>query len=218
MEDNRKTLVQCDFDGTVTEGDVSFLILDAFARKDWRQLFKDYQDGKITVGRFNTEAFSSVRADKKTLLELVRKEVRVRPGFPELVASCRRKGFRFVIVSNGLRFYIDDILKNIGLPDIEVFAAETTFHPEGLRVRYIGPDGTNLDNDFKLAYTNSFLEQGYRLIYLGDGASDFPPASKSQHIFASTNGSLLASCKKMNLTCTPFTDHNELVRIIESWR
>ncbi len=33
-----KTLVQCDFDGTVTEEDVSFMLLDAFANGGWRQL------------------------------------------------------------------------------------------------------------------------------------------------------------------------------------
>ena len=113
-----KTLVQCDFDGTVTEGDVSFLILEAFASGDWRQLFKDYEDGKITVGRFNTEAFSTVKADKKTLLELVRREAKVRPGLQELVAGCHRKGYRFVIVSNGLRFYIDDILGRLQVASV----------------------------------------------------------------------------------------------------
>lgn len=214
MEKDSKILVQCDFDGTVTDGDVSFLILDAFARKDWRQLFKDYQDGKITVGRFNTVAFSTVKADKKTLLELVRKEARVRPGLPELVACCRRKGYRLVIVSNGLRFYIDDILQRLGIADLAVFAAETHFQPEGLQVQYIGPDGVYLDNDFKIAYTNSFLDQGYRLIYIGDGASDVPPARKSERIFAT--GTLLERCKKLNLSCTPFTDLNQVVSVIES--
>jgi len=37
-----KTMVQCDFDGTITEEDVSFFLLDTFADGDWRQLWKDY--------------------------------------------------------------------------------------------------------------------------------------------------------------------------------
>ena len=105
-----KTLVQCDFDGTITEEDVSFLLLDAFADGDWRQIFREYEKGKISVGRFNMKAFSMVKADKERLLELVRREIKVRPGFHELVACCRRKGFRFAIVSNGLDSYIEEIL------------------------------------------------------------------------------------------------------------
>ncbi len=212
-----KTLVQCDFDGTVTEDDVSFLILNAFSRSDWQQLFDDYQDGKISLGRFNTEAFATVKADKKSLLEIVKKEAKVRPGLKELIASCRRRDFRFVIVSNGLRFYIDDILQRLGLANIEVFAAETQFQPEGLKVQYTGPDGKILDNDFKIAYTNSFIDQGYRIIYLGDGTSDFPPARKSQHIFAcATTGSLLKRCRTANVKCTPFTDLHQVSDFIES--
>ena len=208
-----KTLVQCDFDGTVTKGDVSFLILDAYARGDWRQLFKDYEDGKITVGRFNTEAFSTVKADKKSLLELVRKKAKVRPGLQELVDCCCRKDYRLVIVSNGLRFYIDDILHNSGITDLEVVAAETEFNPGGLKVQYIGPDGAYLDNDFKIAYADSFLNQGYRLVYLGNGSSDLPPARKSEHIFATCT--LLKRCRSEKLVCTPFTDLRQVAGVIE---
>ena len=42
LEGVTKTLVQCDFDGTITEEDVSFMLLDAFADRDprrWRQLY-----------------------------------------------------------------------------------------------------------------------------------------------------------------------------------
>ena len=214
MSENNMTLVQCDFDGTVTEGDVSFLILDAYADGNWRQLLKDYEDGKISVGRFNEAAFSTVKADKKTLLNTVRKGTKLRPGFKELLDSCRRKDFRFVIVSNGLRFYIDDILERLGLTDIEVFAAETQFHPEGLKVQYIGPDGKPLDNDFKLAYNKSFREQGYRIIYAGNGSSDLPPAKQSEHIFAT--GTLLKRCRTAKLDCTPFTDLHQVASVIES--
>ena len=63
-----KTLFQCDFDGTITREDVSFLILDAFGDKGWRQLFQEYTEGKISVGRFNTLACATVKADKETLL------------------------------------------------------------------------------------------------------------------------------------------------------
>ena len=51
-----KTLVQCDFDGTVTEEDVSFFLLDTFAQGDWRRLLQEYKEGKIsrdTLEKYN---------------------------------------------------------------------------------------------------------------------------------------------------------------------
>jgi len=210
-----KTIVQCDFDGTITEEDVGFGLLDTFADGNWRQRLREYQEGKITVGRFNMEAFAMVKADRESLLKVAKSRVKIRPGFHELVACCRNKGFRFVIVSNGLDFYIKEMLRDIGLADIEVFAAQTTFHPEGLKVQYIGPYGSHLDADFKGAYVNSFLREGYRIIYVGNGASDFSPARQSHYVFAT--GDLLARCKQANLSCTPFTNFSEVIRVLERW-
>lgn len=210
-----KTLVQCDFDGTITEKDVSFILLDAFADGDWRQLDRDYREGRISVGRFNADVFAMVKANRDTLLEVAKDKAKIRPGFPEVVACCRRKGFRLVIVSNGLDFYIDEIFKDMGVAGIEVHAAETRFHTDGLRVQYIGPDGNPLDEDVKGAYVNSFLREGYRLIYAGDGISDTSPARRCHHIFAT--GDLLAHCKRTRLGCIPFTDFNEITRVLELW-
>jgi len=208
-----KTLFQCDFDGTITEEDVSFLILDAFASGDWRQLLTQYREGKISVGRFNMKAFAMVKADKQTLLKFVKSKAKIRAGFRELLAYCHRKDFEFVIVSNGLDFYIKTILRDIGMDNIEVFAAQTRFVPDGIDVRYIGPEGNQLEDNFKEAYVRLFLGRGYRLIYAGNGISDISPARQAHHIFAT--GELLTYCKDVNLNCIPFIDLNDIIRGLE---
>lgn len=209
-----KTLVQCDFDGTITEEDVSFLILDAFADGDWRKLLEDYKGGRISVGSFNTIAFNMVKTDEETLKEFVREKTRIRDGLPELLQLCRSKNFRFVIVSNGLEFYINTILKALDINNIEVFAAKTVFEPSGIKARYIGPDGNELQNDFKEAYIRKFLEDSYRIIYIGNGASDVPSARLADHIFATD--AMLAVCKRTGLRCTPFDSLNDVVKGIEA--
>jgi len=208
-----RTLVQCDFDGTVTEGDVSFLLLDNFANGDWRQLLAEYREGKMSVGYFNTKAFAMIKADRQTLINLVRSKVKMRAGFRELLAFCHRKGFHFVIVSNGLDFYIDTILRDIGVEDIGIFAAQTRFGSIGLEVKYIGPQGRQLQGDFKEAYIRLFLKRGYRIVYVGNGLSDVQPARLAHHIFAREE--LLTYCKGMNLNCTPFRDLNDVVSGLE---
>jgi len=208
-----KTVVQCDFDGTITEEDQSFLLLDAFAGGDWRQWLTEYRTGKIPVGDFNTKAFAMVKEDRQTLVNFVRQTVKLRDGFHKLLTYCRKQGFRFTIVSNGLDFYIDTILTDFGVRDVEVFAAETQFDPRGMKVKYVGPDGTRLEKDFKEAYIRLFLNDGYRVIYVGNGLSDISAAKYAHHIFA--RGELLDHCKQANLDCTPFTDFNDVVRGLE---
>ncbi len=208
-----KTLVQCDFDGTITQEDVSFLLLDAFANGNWRQLLTQYKEGKISVNRFNTKAFAMVNADRQTLLEFMGSRAKMRAGFDELLDYCHRKGFQFVIVSNGLDFYIEAILKDIGVDNIEVFSAQTQFGPNGIETKYIGPEGSQLEDGFKEAYTRLFLREGYRLVYVGNGISDISPARLAHHIFAT--GDLLTYCKEMNLNCRSFVDLNDVIRGLE---
>jgi len=206
----KKTIVQCDFDGTVTEEDISFLLLDAFGEKDWRKYLDDYKAEKLTVGEFNRILFSAVKEGKDTLLDFLKKRaVKIRPGFRELLAYCRQKGYDFIVTSNGLDFYIDYVLKEAGLNHLRVFAARTTFKPEGLEVKFFTPDGRYIDDHFKTFFTRRYREQGYRVIYIGDGSSDIYPAREAHHTFA--RGSLLELCREERIPHTPFEDFNDVI-------
>ncbi|MCX6003465.1 MAG: MtnX-like HAD-IB family phosphatase [Chloroflexi bacterium] len=215
MEQERRVLIQCDFDGTVTEKDVSFMLLDAFANGDWRSVNKQYADGKITVGQFNEQAFNMVKAGKKVMLDYIKNRASLRNGFKDFVNLCDNMGFRLVIVSNGLDFYIKQILKDNALTDIEFHAAETHFLPHGLKVKYIGPDGSAVDREFKDEYVKLYLNEGYHLVYIGNGTSDLHPARLCHHIFATD--SLLKNCQRHFVACTPFTDFTEITNILKSW-
>jgi 2-hydroxy-3-keto-5-methylthiopentenyl-1-phosphate phosphatase len=206
--------VQCDFDGTVTMEDASFVMLDVFARGDWRAINHEYEAGRITVGRFNEDAFALVRATREMLLDSIRSRVRLRPGFPEFTADLQRRGFHLAIVSNGLDFYIQEILKGAGLPGIEVHAARTTFQGDRLTVQYLGPDGRPLDDAFKEAYVTLYLSQYRRVVYVGNGSSDFAPARRCHHVFAT--GTLLSRCDEAGLARTAFNDFHEVTRALDS--
>jgi len=211
----KKTLVQCDFDNTIAEFDVSFMLLDAFADGDWRQILQEYREHKIPVGVFSQRTFSMIKADEKTMLDYLftGNRVGIRPGFRELLDYCSRRGFEFVITSNGLKFYIDAILKHVGVTGIEVFAAHTEFNPDGLRITYTGPDGQPVLDNFKRSYVERHLNQGYRVAYIGDGYSDIAPASLSDYVFARDD--LLNHYREQNLKCTPFNDLNDVVKGLE---
>ena len=207
-----KTMVQCYFDGTVTEKDVSFLLLDHFGSPDWRKVHAEYLNGKITVGEFNARVFARVTADKQTLIDFLTTsgKVQVKPGLKDIVRYCADNGVGFTIVSNGLRFYIETVLKSISLDNIEIFAAETTFTPEGMVVKYVGPDGSHNNNGFKEWHTRLYTQKGYRVIYLGNGISDLPAARRAHHTFAT--GDLKQLCRENNVGYTPFEDFHDVIK------
>ena len=211
-----RIVVQCDFDGTITEEDVSFLLLDTFAGAKWREMWQEYTTGKIPVGTFNKKVFAMVKAARQTLLDVVfnSDRVKIRPGFRELLDHCSQKGFEFVIVSNGLIFYIEAILENLGIKGIEIFAAQNQFSPEGIKVQYVGPDGSEMEAGFKEAYTDLLVKRGYSVVYVGNGVSDIYPARQAIKVFAT--GDLLQRCREEKLECTPFNDLYDVVRGLET--
>jgi len=204
-----KTLIQCDFDGTITEDDASFYLLDAYAEGDWRSILKEYKEGRITVGEFNTRAFAMIKTDEATLLSKLDENVRVRPGFRELLDYCAYRGFRFVIVSNGLQFYVEAILRALGIHGIEAHAATNAFERDGVRVQYVAPDGTVLQDGFKEAYMKLYLSEGYRVIYVGNGTSDSYASRHAHAVFAT--GDLLTYYLRHGLPCIPFEDLTDVV-------
>ncbi|MBN1152324.1 MAG: MtnX-like HAD-IB family phosphatase [Dehalococcoidia bacterium] len=203
-----KTLIQCDFDGTITDEDASFYLLDAYAEGDWRSILEQYKEGRITVGEFNTRAFAMIKQDEATLLSKLDENVRIRPGFRELLDYASYRGFRFVIVSNGLLFYIEAILRALGISGIEVHAATNRFQADGVHVQYVAPDGTVLQDGFKEAYIKLFLSEGYRVVYVGNGTSDSYASRHAHTVFAT--GDLLSYYQRHGLPCIPFDDLTEV--------
>ena len=155
-----------------------------------------------------------VKADKQTLLQYVQGRVKVREGFREMVDYCRRRGFKFVVVSNGQEFYIKAFLGELGIGDIDVFAAKTEFTPDGVKARYVGPDGNALESGFKEVYVRLFIDEGYRVIYVGNGYSDLASARLAHYVFA-TDG-LLKHCKRESLNCTPFNSLDDVTKGLEN--
>ena len=211
-----KLAVQCDFDGTITEEDVSFLLLDTFVGERWREMLREYTEGRIPVGTFNKRVFALVKADKQTQLDVVfnSDRVKIRPGLKELLDYCRERDYKFIIVSNGLTFYIEALLEKLGIDSVEVFAAANIFHPEGMKVSYIGPEGEEMEAGFKEAYTRLLIKDGYSVAYVGNGVSDIYPSRLALRVFAT--GDLLRKCREEGLECTPFNDLYDVIRGLEA--
>ena len=211
-----KIAVQLDFDGTITEEDVSFLLLDTYVGTHWRDSLREYMEGRIPVGTFNKRVFGMMKADRQTMTDLVltSDRVKIRPGFRELVGYCEQHDYKVSIVSNGLTFYIKAILENMGINGVDIYAARNQFSPNGMKVAYIGPDGSEKEAGFKEAYTVFLKERGYSVIYVGNGISDIYPSREAVKVFAT--GDLLDLCRQEDLDCTPFRDFYDVIRGLES--
>ena len=178
-----RTLV-VDFDGTVTEED----LLDAIAiRFGDPEVYKEVDDGldegRLPLREVITREFRPVR---RPLEEVVRWEldnVRIRPGFRELVELAAKRGWRFVIVSSGFHELIEPILERERV-DVELHANRVDPSPDGWRVLWQYDEFCDsCGESCKRSVVQEFAGDD-EIVYIGDGYSDRCAAEASDRVFA----------------------------------
>ena len=211
-------IVQCDFDGTITVNNLSVLLRNEFAHGEWREVEVDYFRGRLTVEQSNRKQYVFIKETKKVLVDFVRQNIKVRPGFLEFVDYCRAKGIRFVIVSSGLDFYIKTVLSNINAPALELYCGQTSFVKNGIAVTYFDPEGNRIDGGFKDSYLAWLRNSEEPVVYIGDGLSDFNAASTADHTFAiEPLHTMLSNATIPHYTFSDFNDiRDQISKFLES--
>ena len=202
-------IVQCDFDGTIIRNNMSTVLRENFAYSNlWRQINVDYLDGQLTVEQSNQLQFAYIREPRDKLQEFVRQHIEIRPGFVEFAEYCQGTGTPLVIVSSGLDFYIETVLAEIGLLDLEYYCGQTSFSQDGVIVAYYDPDGNSINDGFKKKYLSWLKKRDRNIIYIGDGLSDLEAARHAEHVFAT--GHLLRLLRAESAPTTAFSDFHEI--------
>ena len=203
-------IIQCDFDGTITRNNLSILIREHFAHGDWLKIEKDYIHGYLTVEQSNKLQYALIKEPKEKLQEFVRQHIEVRPGFPEFVKYCQDKGIQLIIVSSGLDFYIETVLIQIGMRNLELHCGQTSFGKDGIAVSYYDPEGNVINEGFKKKYLTMFKKRDNNVIYIGDGLSDLEAARSADHVFAT--GHLLRLLSTNSIAYNTFSDFYDLLQ------
>ncbi len=205
-------IIQCDFDGTIIRNNLSVLLREKYACGDWQKIDSDYLQGHLTVEQSNKLQFALIKEPKERLQEFVRQHIELRPGFVEFVRFCQESAILFAIVSSGLDFYIEPVLAEIGMPDLELHCGRTSFSRGGIDVAYYDPAGNIASEGFKKKYLTWLKKRGGNIIYLGDGLSDLEAARQADHVFAT--GHLLDLLDTYSIERSAFSDFYDLQRQI----
>jgi len=205
-------IIQCDFDGTITRNNLSVLLRQNFARGDWEKTESDYLHGNLTVEQSNKLQYSLIKEPKGNLQEFVRQHVEVRPGFVGFARYCHQTGIPLVIVSSGLDFYIETVLIEIGMQNLELHCGQTSFGEDGIVVSYTDPEGNIINEGFKKRYLNWLKKRDNNITYIGDGLSDLEAARNADHVFATDH--LLRLLSTDSVACSAFSDFHDLLHQI----
>lgn len=203
-------IVQCDFDGTVTINNLSFLLRERFAVGDWQKVESEYFRGQLTVEVSNVRQYTLIKESREKLQKYARDRVEVRPGFLEFVAYCRAAGIALFIVSSGLDFYIEAVLEKLGVSDLELRCGRTSFNQDGIGVSYLDPEGNIIEEGFKRKWLSWLKQRGDSVVYIGDGLSDLEAACAADHVFAIDH--LRRLLKADSIAHRTFSDFHDVLR------
>ncbi len=204
------TIVICDFDGTVSKRDIGHEVLKHFSGSRWVEIDRAYCSGKIGSLDAYSLIASFIKIRQDALESFLSGFEGVDPSFPGFYRFCREQGMDLKIVSDGLDYYIRNILRRENLADIEFYANGLEFGEGGsIRITFpfsnpeCGKCGTCKSGIL------SALKHSYgRILYVGDGHSDVCPANLADLVFGKEI--LYRKCLSNGKSCIKYSDFGQV--------
>jgi 2-hydroxy-3-keto-5-methylthiopentenyl-1-phosphate phosphatase len=205
--------VLCDFDGTITDDDVAQLIFDRFGSHIWWDIENRFRRGEISCKNALISEFSTIRASRQEIEGFVRNYVKMNSSFNHFAETCHRRNVAMAIVSDGLDFYINLILREIDLDGIKMYCNKAVFGDNRVRVSfpYSNPNCDKCGNCKEL-HLKKLKDSGNYIIYVGDGYSDMCAAKEADFVVAKSY--LLDFCRTSKIPCAPFKDFSEVEALV----
>jgi len=208
--------VLSDFDGTITTSDVAEDLLARFAPKEWEEIERLHRARALGTRETMARQFALVHADRGELIAYARRNATMDPAVPAFLRFCRGRGIPFEIVSEGLDFYLHDLIKQWGL-DVPVRTNRAMFEGRRIRIEYPFADPScTLCGTCKLDRVFELRVGGHRVVYIGDGDSDLCPAVEADIVFAKRR--LAELCDAEGIAYHRFDSFSEIEREMERWR
>lgn len=170
-----------DFDGTITEVD----LLQEVSRRFGDPVVVEEVEtalaqGRITLQEEITREFAPVRTPLEEVVRWVLENVRIRPGFRELMELARSRGWPALVLSSGFHELIEPVLAREGV-EAQVKANRLDAGPDGWRVLWRDPDPCPVCGQ---PCKRAALPGQGEIVYIGDGYSDRCAALASDRVFA----------------------------------
>lgn len=201
----KNLIIVCDFDGTITKKDGLYTFIEKYAKGDWKKIEQDWADGKISSKECLIEEFKLVPELSEELIANFVKTIEIDEYFKNFYEMTLQKGIDLCIVSDGIDYFINKILKQHGLNNIKIISNHGEFRGEFFELKF--------PNDFSGCKNNagtckckvlSDLKKEYnKIIYIGDGVSDYCVADKADILYAKSR--LLNYCRENNI---PYISYN----------
>lgn len=175
-----------DFDGTVATEDVVDKVLEKFADKSWKDVEKDWVEGRIGSRECLSRQIALVKASRADIDALL-DSVTLDPDFPRFLLLAAERSIPVAIVSDGFDYFIRGILnrnlKNGWERTLPVYSNRLVEEGGAWSAKFAEPCEHGCAN-CKRRLLKRLSRLGEGTVFVGDGLSDRYAAAAADLTFA----------------------------------
>jgi 2-hydroxy-3-keto-5-methylthiopentenyl-1-phosphate phosphatase len=207
-----------DFDGTIAVEDVGSRMFQTFAGGQANEIVRHYLDGSITARACLTRECEAVESATPGVVEQFIGQFSLDPTFKGFVEFCSGRDIPLVVLSDGLDFYVERLLKINGFGELPFFSNHLEFVSAGTLTKLV-PSFPHTDAECLLCgnckrnHLLTLSADDDIIVYVGDGISDRCPVRYADIVFA--KGSLIRYCQEQNITYHEFRNFNDVIQRLE---
>lgn len=205
MED---LIIVSDFDGTITSEDTLYKFFKMYAKTSWLEVEKMWSEGKIGSMECLIRQFELVEGLNKELIENYISTIELDSYFKKFI---QKNKYDFIIVSDGIDYFIKEILRKNNIENISIVSNHAEFIEKDFSISFPNknPLCKNKSGTCKCSIVNNLRKKYKKIIYIGDGRSDFCVSDKADILYA--KGNLLKYCKKNNINHIEFNNFKDII-------
>ena len=207
---SKKRIFLIDFDRTISNEDSTDVLLETHNLEFKKDLRKRYKAGKVTIRQFIKEGLSSLSITKDEYIKTLQEKVTIDESFKDFVKS----GLEFRIVSAGSRLNVQGSLLGYGidLPDEKVISNDLKFNGNKITVENLFLDKEKIYGVDKKEAVEKFKKQGYEVIYVGDGPSDYRAMEVADFVLVRKGTRAVKFCSENGINFREFESFSEILK------
>ncbi len=211
-----RTLILCDFDGTVSTKDtVSHLIQGHVTSDEWLHYVEQYIRGELGSRGVYEAVGPLMRMTHEDLDRFVLEHAALDPAFPAFLEWAAGRGIDVKIVSDGFDATIETLFRNHGIEGLEIFANRLILGDNG-SVTMTSPHADpkcGKCGTCKLQILRSRRSDYDRIILVGDGVSDKHAATEADLVLALKE--LFIYCAEEGIPAVRVDGFHEIPHLLE---
>lgn len=211
-----EVVVVSDFDGTIVDIETAAFVLERFAEGEWKMFDEQLERGEITLEECMRKQFLLVRVSKKEILTELDRVTTFRPNFEKLIGFCKTQSVPLIVVSAGLDSCARHFLGVKGwLRTIELLAARARCTSDGIKFTFFPKVRYPESHNFKDDLVRYYRRRGQRVVYTGDGLTDYHAVKNADLAFVVRESELAQKCKREKIPHEEIADFQEVIDRIQ---